>query len=253
MLCYDLLCISCWRAQKPKIIRYFEGIQVILKSFFEEKISNTMDSSVLSNVLCNSVCWQDFFSHNDFVIITKNIHNSFFRWPPQRINIKYTVILFKYIWLLSQTGIYWSSLLDSYSTTFSILLFAISECIGLSWMYGIKRFTNDIRCMIGDGYVDFIGFKWWPLLWCSVTPAILFVSIRNVWIIDCSLFRQSPSVSIAFLYYRTFCHGGRYVLLHRFNIECVYCRTTTKGPKWHWLPCVCLNNTIYIMGGCTRG
>ena len=31
--------------------------------------------------------------------------------------------------------------------------------------------------------------------------------------IDCSLFRQSLSVSIAFLYYRTFCHGGRYVLL----------------------------------------
>ncbi len=33
--------------------------------------------------------------------------------------------------------------------------------------------------------------------------------------IDCSLVRQSPSVSIAFLYYRTFCHGGRYVLFHR--------------------------------------
>ncbi len=33
--------------------------------------------------------------------------------------------------------------------------------------------------------------------------------------IDCSLFRQSPSVSIAFLYYRTFSQGGRYVLLHR--------------------------------------
>ncbi len=31
--------------------------------------------------------------------------------------------------------------------------------------------------------------------------------------IDCSLFRQSPSVSIAFLYYRTFYHGGRYIFI----------------------------------------
>ncbi len=24
-----------------------------------------------------------------------------------------------------------------------------------------------------------------------------------------------------------------------------YCRTTTKGPKWHWLPCVCFNFQLY--------
>ena len=53
--------------------------------------------------------------------------------------------------------------------------------------------------------------------------------------IDCSLFRQSPSVSIAFLHYRTFCHGGRYVLLHRqclgsfkseVNINIITCTRT---------------------------
>ncbi len=33
----------------------------------------------------------------------------------------------------------------------------------------------------------------------------------------------------------------------------LYCLTTTKGPKWHWLPCACFNCTIYIMGSCTRG
>ena len=74
-----------------------------------------------------------------------------------------------------QAGPYWVSLIDSYAASFALLLFGICETIGLAWFYGIKRFTNDIRTMIGNGYVDFIGFKWWPLLWGALTPAILIV------------------------------------------------------------------------------
>ncbi|XP_072017751.1 sodium- and chloride-dependent glycine transporter 1-like [Amphiura filiformis] len=83
---------------------------------------------------------------------------------------------------VTHTGPYWASLLDSYSTTFSVLLFAISECIGLGWIYGIKRFTNDIRCMVGNGAVDFFFFRWWQLLWTSITPAILFFIVMFNWL-----------------------------------------------------------------------
>ncbi|XP_072017753.1 sodium- and chloride-dependent neutral and basic amino acid transporter B(0+)-like [Amphiura filiformis] len=81
---------------------------------------------------------------------------------------------------VTRTGPYWASLIDSYSTSFSLLLFAIMECIGLSYIYGVRRFMNDIRTMIGDPWVDFVGFYWWPFLWCLVTPGLLtFVIIFN--------------------------------------------------------------------------
>ena len=66
-------------------------------------------------------------------------------------------------------------MLDSYSAGFPIIVFAILESIGIAWIYGAKRFTNDIRTMIGDGYVDFPLFKIWPLLWGCITPAVLMV------------------------------------------------------------------------------
>ncbi len=30
--------------------------------------------------------------------------------------------------------------------------------------------------MIGDKWVDFKGFYWWPIVWCIITPALLTVS-----------------------------------------------------------------------------
>ncbi|XP_072017386.1 sodium- and chloride-dependent neutral and basic amino acid transporter B(0+)-like [Amphiura filiformis] len=81
---------------------------------------------------------------------------------------------------ITEAGPYWVSLIDSYAASFALLLFGICETIGLAWFYGVKRFTNDIRTMIGDGYVDFFLFKWWPLLWTAVTPAVLiFVVLFN--------------------------------------------------------------------------
>ncbi|XP_072017750.1 sodium- and chloride-dependent glycine transporter 2-like [Amphiura filiformis] len=77
---------------------------------------------------------------------------------------------------VTNAGGYWASLLDSYSAGFPIIVFAILESVGISWIYGAKRFTNDIRSMVGDAYIDFLGgwpFKVWPLMWSMITPAIL--------------------------------------------------------------------------------
>ncbi|XP_030831959.1 sodium- and chloride-dependent neutral and basic amino acid transporter B(0+)-like [Strongylocentrotus purpuratus] len=81
---------------------------------------------------------------------------------------------------ITEAGPYWVSLMDSYGAGFSLIMFGLCETIGLSWFYGTRRFTNDIRTMIGNGTVDFFMFYWWPLMWSAVTPGLLlFVLIFN--------------------------------------------------------------------------
>ncbi|XP_022099145.1 sodium- and chloride-dependent glycine transporter 1-like [Acanthaster planci] len=81
---------------------------------------------------------------------------------------------------ITNAGPYWVSLMDSYGAGFALLIYGLCECVAISWLYGIKRFKNDIRTMIGDGWVDFPLFIWWPLNWCCITPALLsFVLMFN--------------------------------------------------------------------------
>ena len=67
--------------------------------------------------------------------------------------------------------------MDKYAADFALLIFGLCECIGLGWLYGVRRFFNDIRCMICDRLVDCPLFKWWGMQWCALTPAILSVSV----------------------------------------------------------------------------
>ena len=67
--------------------------------------------------------------------------------------------------------------MDKYAADFALLIFGVSECVALGWLYGIRRFTNDIRTMLGDRIVDSIFFMWWPINWCCVTPCVLSVSL----------------------------------------------------------------------------
>ncbi|XP_071821796.1 sodium- and chloride-dependent neutral and basic amino acid transporter B(0+)-like isoform X2 [Apostichopus japonicus] len=81
---------------------------------------------------------------------------------------------------VTRTGGYWVSLLDSYGASFTYLVYAVLECVGIAWMYGARRFVNDIRCMVGDRWVDAMVFYWWPLNWCCITPGLMtFVLMFN--------------------------------------------------------------------------
>ncbi|XP_071954065.1 sodium- and chloride-dependent glycine transporter 1-like isoform X2 [Antedon mediterranea] len=84
--------------------------------------------------------------------------------------------------LVTRGGNYWVILMDKYAADFALLIYGLCECIGLGWLYGVKRFINDIRSMIGDKLVDFPLFMWWPINWTALTPAVLsFVLLFN-WI-----------------------------------------------------------------------
>uniref|UniRef100_A0A7N6C1E5 Transporter n=1 Tax=Anabas testudineus TaxID=64144 RepID=A0A7N6C1E5_ANATE len=75
----------------------------------------------------------------------------------------------------SSGGIYVLTLLDKYAAGTSILFGVLIEAIGVSWFYGVDRFSEDIQRMMG-----FKPGLYWRLCWKFVSPVfLLFVVIAS--------------------------------------------------------------------------
>ncbi|KAK5639685.1 hypothetical protein RI129_012177 [Pyrocoelia pectoralis] len=69
---------------------------------------------------------------------------------------------------ISQGGMYIFQILDSYAVSGFCLLFLIFfECIAISWAFGVNRFYDGIKDMIG-----YYPMKWWKFCWTVTTPLI---------------------------------------------------------------------------------
>uniref|UniRef100_A0A7N8XS99 Transporter n=1 Tax=Mastacembelus armatus TaxID=205130 RepID=A0A7N8XS99_9TELE len=76
---------------------------------------------------------------------------------------------------ITNGGIYVLTLLDKYAAGTSILFGVLIEAIGVSWFYGVDRFSEDIQQMMG-----FKPGLYWRLCWKFVSPAfLLFVVIAS--------------------------------------------------------------------------
>lgn len=65
-------------------------------------------------------------------------------------------------------GMYVFQLLDSYAVSgFCLLFLMFSECIAVSWAFGVNRFYDGLRDMIG-----YYPCFWWKICWTVTTPAI---------------------------------------------------------------------------------
>jgi len=75
-------------------------------------------------------------------------------------------------------------LVDSYAGGWNVLLISLCECIAIAWVYGVRRFLNDIECMVGKkvcGFMPWTLWKWWwAVCWVALTPAaVTFIMIYS--------------------------------------------------------------------------
>lgn len=72
---------------------------------------------------------------------------------------------------LIQGGIYYFQLIDHYSASVTIMFLAFFEIIAISWFYGVRRLSKNIKQMTGRA-----PSLYYRSCWLIVGPSLLFVS-----------------------------------------------------------------------------
>ncbi|CAL1534497.1 unnamed protein product [Lymnaea stagnalis] len=70
--------------------------------------------------------------------------------------------------LCPQGGIYVLQIMDWYCASFSLMLISLTECLALSWAYGVDNLYRDIALMTGKE-----PHFWWRYMWKYITPAVI--------------------------------------------------------------------------------
>uniref|UniRef100_A0A8C5MT15 Transporter n=1 Tax=Leptobrachium leishanense TaxID=445787 RepID=A0A8C5MT15_9ANUR len=78
---------------------------------------------------------------------------------------------------VTQAGIYWVILIDTFCGGWTVLFIALFEVIAIIWVYGGQRVVEDIEMMLGKK--PWIFWLWWRVCWYAVTPALILVIL--VW------------------------------------------------------------------------
>ncbi|XP_043978931.1 sodium- and chloride-dependent neutral and basic amino acid transporter B(0+) isoform X1 [Gambusia affinis] len=81
---------------------------------------------------------------------------------------------------VTRAGIYWVTLIDSFIASWVVLFLVLLEVVGVSYVYGVNRFIEDIEMMIGKKSPRF--WLWWRACWFFFTPSILLtILIWSLW------------------------------------------------------------------------
>ncbi|GFR91996.1 sodium-and chloride-dependent glycine transporter 2 [Elysia marginata] len=70
--------------------------------------------------------------------------------------------------MVFEGGVFLLTLMDWYSSCFSLMLLSLTECLVITWIYGVDRFMKDIELMIGRR-----PSTYWKYMWKFFTPAIV--------------------------------------------------------------------------------
>uniref|UniRef100_A0A8D1CI22 Solute carrier family 6 member 20 n=1 Tax=Sus scrofa TaxID=9823 RepID=A0A8D1CI22_PIG len=68
----------------------------------------------------------------------------------------------------TKAGNYWFDIFNDYAATLSLLLIVLVETIAVCYLYGLRRFENDLKAMMGH------TLNWyWKVMWAGVSPLII--------------------------------------------------------------------------------
>uniref|UniRef100_T1J3F9 Transporter n=1 Tax=Strigamia maritima TaxID=126957 RepID=T1J3F9_STRMM len=80
--------------------------------------------------------------------------------------------------LCTNGGMFLFQLMDNFCASYSTLFIGVLEVSVISWVYGVDRFMDDIRLMLGH-YPPL--FMYWKICWMFITPiALFFILIFNI-------------------------------------------------------------------------
>ncbi|XP_074680545.1 sodium-dependent neutral amino acid transporter B(0)AT3-like isoform X2 [Strix aluco] len=68
------------------------------------------------------------------------------------------------------SGSYWIDIFDSYAGSLPLLVIAFFEVIGVAYVYKIKRFSKDVKCMTGRK-----PNLYWQITWRFISPLLLLI------------------------------------------------------------------------------
>ena len=73
--------------------------------------------------------------------------------------------------MVTNGGFYLLNLMDNYVGGFPLIIVGIGELVAINWVYGIKRFNNDIEMMTGRK----APIYFW-IMWMVLAPLLMTVS-----------------------------------------------------------------------------
>ncbi|KAM3609479.1 uncharacterized protein V6R79_015560 [Siganus canaliculatus] len=88
---------------------------------------------------------------------------------------------------VQRSGNYFVAMFDNYSATLPLLVVVILENVAIAWVYGIDKFFEDLKDMLG-----FTPFRFYYYMWKYITPILLLVLLGSSFV---QLIMTPPSYS----------------------------------------------------------
>ncbi|KAM7397158.1 hypothetical protein PAMP_020151 [Pampus punctatissimus] len=76
--------------------------------------------------------------------------------------------------LNKRSGNYFVAMFDDYSATLPLLIVVILENVAIAWVYGIDKFFEDLKDMLG-----FTPYRFYYYMWKYITPILLLVLLAS--------------------------------------------------------------------------
>lgn len=101
------------------------------------------------------------------------------KYKVKKKSVLFCVCLMMYLiglLICTEGGIYILQLMDNYCASFSALIIGLTEIIAIAWVYGVDKFLDNCKTMLGH-----YPYKrtYWKIIWKYVVPLIILVSINN--------------------------------------------------------------------------